>query len=114
MTEGWNGRRQEPCAATDPRTPALCEVGQAFLPVLVGQQWPTCLDSGSCSCDGEAHRVTPDPSVLTDNLLDDRGEVGDQPSIQDKAQKLLDRAFSRSASGAGAHAGQRARPAGNP
>lgn len=39
---------------------------------------------------------------------------GNQPSIQDKAQKLLDSAFPPSASGAGSDRGERARAAGNP
>jgi len=39
---------------------------------------------------------------------------GNQPSIQEKAQRLLDGAFPPSASGAGADRGERSRPAGNP
>jgi hypothetical protein len=39
---------------------------------------------------------------------------GNQPSIQDKAQKLLDSAFSPSASGTGPDRGKRPRTAGNP
>ena len=39
---------------------------------------------------------------------------GNQPSIQDKAQKLLDGAFPPSASGAGPDRGERPRTAGNP
>jgi hypothetical protein len=39
---------------------------------------------------------------------------GNQPSIQDKAQKLLDSAFSPSASGAGTDRGERTRTVGNP
>jgi len=39
---------------------------------------------------------------------------GNQPTVQDKAQKLLQGAFPPYASGAGSNAGERPRPTGTP